>query len=62
VRSDPDLHRRAADLFADALDREPDDREAAFEDPALDPLVVAEARSLLAAHDAAGDAIAAPDA
>ncbi len=60
--TDPDLHRRAADLFADALDREPDDREALFGDPALDPLVVAEARSLLAAHDAAGDAIAPPNA
>ncbi|WP_143537756.1 serine/threonine-protein kinase [Rubrivirga marina] len=58
--TDSRLHRRAADLFADALDRDPAEREALLADASLDPDVIAEVRSLLAAHDDAGDDALAP--
>ena len=45
------LHRRAADLFADALDLAAPEREALLNDSGIDPEVVAEVRSLLAVHD-----------
>ena len=47
------LHRRAADLFADALDLAAPEREALLNDSGIDPEVVAEVRSLLAVHDGA---------
>ena len=56
--SDPSFHRRAAALFADALDQ-PDAGtflDAACDDPALR----AEVESLLAAHATAGDALTPP--
>ena len=54
------LHRRAADLFADALDLAAPERETLLNEPGIDPEVVAEVRSLLAAHDGAEAGVLAP--
>ena len=54
------LHRRAADLFADALDLAAPEREALLNDSGIDPEVVAEVRSLLAVHDGAEAGVLAP--